>query len=44
LGISSPQSHSPAQILAGIEACTQHLADLKKIVPQLCGVRPGPRR
>ena len=35
LGISSPQSHSPAQILAGIEACTQHLADLKKIAPQL---------
>jgi len=30
LGISSPQSHSPAQILAGIEACTRHLADLKK--------------
>jgi hypothetical protein len=35
LGISSPQSHSPARILAGIEACTQHLADLKKIAPQL---------
>ena len=35
LGISSPQSHSLAQILAGIEACTHHLADLRKITPQL---------
>ena len=35
LGISSPQFHSLAQILAGIEACTQHLADLRKIAPQL---------
>jgi len=35
LGTSSPQSHCPAQILAGIEACTRHLADLKKIAPQL---------
>ncbi len=35
LGISSPQSQSLVQILAGIEACTQHLADLRKIAPQL---------
>ncbi len=35
MGTSSPQSHCPAQILAGIEACTRHLADLKKIAPQL---------
>jgi hypothetical protein len=35
LGISSPQSHSLIQVLAGIKVCTQHLADLKKVAPKL---------